>query len=260
MEYYDQHLHTHHSFDSKESFHRYLQHHPSTFVTTEHLDFNNPSDQFKHSLPDYSNYLKEIHDLETHYPNTTFLKGIEIGYVPKHQSDIQQFLKEKEFDLILLSVHQNGEFDFMDNIVLSLDPKEVISTYYTQMLQAVKQFQTAQVLTHFDYGVRKLSLSVQDFKQMAEPFLIPILKEIIAKNMALELNAKSILTYKNKELYTYIIPLYLSLGGHLFTLGSDAHRAADYEMGFQEMKELLHSFQINQLATYQKQQLVLVTF
>lgn len=260
MIYYDQHLHSHHSFDSKESFHHYLQHQPSIFITTEHLDFKNPSDHFNDSLPDYANYTQELDSLRKQYPNTTFLTGIEVGYLNQHQLDIQHFLKGKEFDLILLSVHQNGQLDYMDNNILSLDPKEVTAAYYTQMLQAVKEFSNAQVLTHFDYGVRKLSLSVNDFKQIAEPFLIPILKEIIAKNMALELNAKSILTYKNKELYTYVIPLYLSLGGYLFTLGSDAHRASDYEMGFQEMKDLLHSFQINQLATYQQQQLTLVTF
>ncbi|WP_233120428.1 PHP domain-containing protein [Vagococcus martis] len=73
--------------------------------------------------------------------------------------------------------------------------------------------------------------------------------------MAFELNAKSFIKYRNKALYEYAIPLYISLGGKLFTLGSDAHVAEDYELGFEEMGSLLKKHGIYELAIYQKQEL-----
>lgn len=139
----------------------------------------------------------------------------------------------------------------MNDDVLSND-------YYSRMLDAVKSAKFCNILTHFDYGVRRLNLSVNAFRLIAEPYLVNIFKNIIEKNIAFELNAKSFIKYGNKELYEYAIPLYISLGGKLFTLGSDAHVAEDYELGFKEMKNLLIKNGIFELAVYQKQQLIMV--
>lgn len=258
MKYYDQHLHTHHSFDSNELFENYLdKYSPSVFVSTEHLDFANPAEAGKNSIPEYDHYSEEIETLSKKY-NTKLLHGIEVGYVNDHKELIDEFLKDKHYDLILLSIHQNGIFDYMDDDVLSLDTAELITDYYSRMLDAVKTVDFANILTHFDYGVRRLTLSIEEFKLVAEPYLIEIFKTIIDKNIAFELNAKSFVKYGNKELYEYAVSLYLSLGGTLFTLGSDAHVAEDYELGFEEMTSLLKKHVVNQLATYQNQELTLV--
>lgn len=258
MKYYDQHLHTHHSFDSSELFENYLDSYtPSIFVSTEHLDFANPAEAGENSIPEYEHYSEEIETLSKKY-NTKLLHGIEVGYVNDHKELIDEFLKDKHYDLILLSIHQNGIFDYMDDDVLTLDTSELITDYYSRMLDAVKTVDYANILTHFDYGVRRLTLSVEEFKSVAEPYLIEIFKTIIDKNISFELNAKSFVKYENKELYEYAIPLYRSLGGTLFTLGSDAHVAEDYELGFEEMTSLLKKYGVTQLATYQNRELTLV--
>jgi len=259
MNYYDQHLHTHHSFDSEESFEKYIEtYSPIYFVSTEHLDFDNPCVNGDDSIPDFDAYNTEINTITNKY-DTTFLKGIEVGYVDTHATLLNEFLKDKEYDIILLSIHQNGIFDYMDDDVLDLNTSDLIHDYYSRMLDAVKSAEFGNVLTHFDYGMRRLDLSVDAFKSVAEPYLIDIFNTIIEKNIAFELNAKSFIKYGNKELYEYAIPLYISLGGKLFTLGSDAHVAEDYELGFEEMRNLLIKHGISELAVYQKQQLTLVT-
>lgn len=261
MNYYDQHLHTHHSFDSEESFENYLNtYSPDFFVTTEHLDLKNPYDNGKDSIPDYQRYTDEVNQHALSNPHTTFLKGIEVGYVDTHATLLNEFLKDKEYDIILLSIHQNGIFDYMDDDVLDLNTSDLIHDYYSRMLDAVKSAEFGNVLTHFDYGMRRLDLSVDAFKSVAEPYLIDIFNTIIEKNIAFELNAKSFIKYGNKELYEYAIPLYISLGGKLFTLGSDAHVAEDYELGFEEMRNLLIKHGISELAVYQKQKLTKATF
>lgn len=255
MNYYDQHLHTHHSFDSNETFENYLKtYSPTYFVSTEHLDFDNPYVKGADSIPEFEAYKKEIESLDKKH-ETTLLKGIEVGYVDYQHDRITSFLNEKDYDIILLSIHQNGRFDYMDDDVLALEVVDLIDDYYSRMLDAVKKADFANVLTHFDYGMRRLDLSVDEFKKYAEPYLIDIFKTIIEKDMAFELNAKSFIKYGNKALYEYAIPLYISLGGKLFTLGSDAHVAEDYELGFEEMGSLLKKHGIYELAVYQKQEL-----
>ena len=103
-------------------------------------------------------------------------------------------------------------------------------------------------------------MTVEDYQKLAEPLLIEIFKAAIEANLAVELNAKSFVKYNNQHLYEYAIPLYISLGGKLFTLGSDAHVAEDYELGFEEMGALLKKHGVTQLATFKKQEMTLVDF
>lgn len=67
----------------------------------------------------------------------------------------------------------------------------------------------------------------------------------------MEINAKSFGRYQNAELYRFAIPLYQSLGGKLFTLGSDAHAAEDYQLLFPEMANLLREFDVKKLVVFQ---------
>lgn len=258
-QYYDQHLHTHHSFDSAESFENYLNKTDKQLVSTEHLDFKNPADEFKDSIPVFQVYNEEIAQLEATFERP-ILRGVEIGYVPSQDSQIKEFVAASPYDVLLLSTHQNGAIDFMDPIVRKMEQKRLITEYYEQMIQSVENMSHANILTHFDYGMRQLDITAEEYQKLAEPLLIELFKKTIDAGLAVELNAKSFVKYGNGHLYQYAIPLYISLGGSLFTLGSDAHVAEDYELGFSEMGSLLKENGVTQLATFNKQQLQLVDF
>ncbi|HCM90857.1 MULTISPECIES: PHP domain-containing protein [Vagococcus] len=257
--YYDQHLHTHHSFDSTESFENYLEKTNKTLVTTEHLDFYNPADGFKDSLPNFKLYNEEIKQLEQRYERS-ILRGIEVGYVPSQHELITDFVGSNPYDLILLSTHQNGDIDFMDPIVREWEKKKLVTEYYEQMILSVEEMTQLNILTHFDYGMRQLSIDVSEYQKLAESLLIDLFKKVIDKKIAVELNAKSFVKYNNRHLYEYAIPLYISLGGKLFTLGSDAHVASDYELGFLEMGQLLKDNNIHELAIFKQQKMTMVPF
>ncbi|MGF2055047.1 PHP domain-containing protein [Vagococcus fluvialis] len=257
--YYDQHLHTHHSFDSEEKIENYFKVTSKQLVTTEHLDFHNPYDNFNDNIPDFVLYETELKKLEQEF-NRSILRGIEIGYVPAHDERINEFLADKPYDLLLLSTHQNDEIDFMDPIVRTFEKKRLIHEYYEQMIVSVEKMPHTNVLTHFDYGMRQIDITVDEFQKLAEPFLIQLFKQVIAADLAFELNAKSFVKYGNKHLYEYAVPLYISLGGTLFTLGSDAHVAEDYELGFAEMKTLLRTNGVSELAIFKEQKRKQVKF
>lgn len=249
MKYYDQHFHTFLSFDSEEKFENYLKQQPEVFVPTDHFDLNNAGTGFKDDIPDYLALIKKIAVLEADY-DTKFLKGIELGVVPGQEAEIQDYLAKHPYDLKLLSIHQNGAFDYMDDIVLKKDKFQIAKMYFDQMSEVLDKFPDGHILTHFEYGLRRFDFSAQELETHFEKELTAIFKKVINRELALEINAKSFGHYQNAELYRYAVPLYQSLGGKLFTLGSDAHVAEDYRLLFTEMADLLREFDVKQLAVF----------
>lgn len=250
MNYYDQHYHTFLSFDSEEKFENYLKHQPEVLVPTDHFDLKNAGTGFNDDIPDYLSLIKKIAVLEKSY-DTKFLKGIELGIVPGQEAEIVDYLAKHPYDLKLLSIHQNGKFDYMDDVVLSKNKFDVAKIYFDQMSEVLDTFPDGHILTHFEYGLRRFDFSAQELEEYFEKELTTIFKKVIHRELAMEINAKSFGAYQNAHLYRYAIPLYQSLGGKLFTLGSDAHVAEDYRLLFTEMADLLREYGVEQLVVFQ---------
>lgn len=252
MNYYDQHMHTHFSPDSSEKFENYLEQTDGVIVTTEHLDFNDPYNDGTDTVLDYDAYIEEIEGLNLQYGGR-IRRGIEVGYTRESFPQIQSYLEGKSFDVVLLSVHQNGEYDYLMPVVYTKNPKDVMNEYYDLCLEAVRNVDQANVFAHFDYGIRRLGVSVEELKEF-EPQLTELLKEIIRKKMALELNTRSMYEYGNVDLYRYVIQLYLQLGGTRFSLGSDAHSTDKYRYHFEDAAALLRENGVISVVQYRNQE------
>ena len=229
---FDQHVHSNFSFDSNEDLENYINvSNKNDIVTTEHLDFANPIINYEDSSINYLKYIEEIDSLNKKYSNK-FFSGIEIGYTPNSEKRIEDFLKDKNFNLKLLSIHQNGLYDYMcvNKKLISLEA--LIQEYFEQMIQALESSIEFNVLAHFEYGIRIIDISVTDFDSLASKFLNKIIELIVKKEIAFEVNTKSMYKYKKENLYSYMIEKYLKKGGKLFTLGSDANNIKDYSYKF----------------------------
>ena len=236
---FDQHVHSNFSFDSNEDLENYINvSNKNDIVTTEHLDFANPVINYEDSSINYLKYIEEIDSLNKKYSNK-FFSGIEIGYTPNSEKRIEDFLKDKNFNLKLLSIHQNGIYDYMcvNKKLISLEA--LIQEYFEQMIQALESSIEFNVLAHFEYGIRIIDISVADFDSLASKFLNKIIELIVKKEIAFEVNTKSMYKYKKENLYSYMIEKYLKKGGKLFTLGSDAHNIKDYAYKFDEARKFL---------------------
>ena len=236
---FDQHVHSNFSFDSNEDLENYINvSNKNDIVTTEHLDFANPIINYEDSSINYLKYIEEIDSLNKKYSNK-FFSGIEIGYTPNSEKRIEDFLKDKNFNLKLLSIHQNGIYDYMcvNKKLISLEA--LIQEYFEQMIQALESSIEFNVLSHFEYGIRIIDISVIDFDSLASKFLNKIIELIVKKEIAFEVNTKSMYKYKKENLYSYMIEKYLKKGGKLFTLGSDAHNIKDYAYKFDEARKFL---------------------
>ena len=247
---FDQHVHSSFSFDSNEDLENYINvSNNSDIITTEHLDFENPIINYKDSLIDYLKYVGQIKNLNKKYSNK-FFSGIEIGYTPNSEKRIEDFLKNKNFNLKLLSIHQNGLYDYMcvNKKLISLEA--LIQEYFEQMIQALESSIEFNVLAHFEYGIRIVDISVTDFDSLASKFLNKIIELIVKKEIAFEVNTKSMYKYKKENLYSYMIEKYLKKGGKLFTLGSDAHNIKDYAYKFDEARKFLLTRNIKEIILF----------
>ena len=247
---FDQHVHSNFSFDSNEDLENYINvSNKNDIVTTEHLDFANPIINYEDSSIEYLKYIEEITSLNKKYSNK-FFSGIEIGYTPNSEKRIEDFLKDKNFNLKLLSIHQNGLYDYMcvNKKLISLET--LIQEYFEQMIQALESSIEFNVLAHFEYGIRIVDISVTDFDSLASKFLNKIIELIIKKEIAFEVNTKSMYKYKKENLYSYMIEKYLKKGGKLFTLGSDAHNIKDYAYKFDDARKFLLDRNIKEIILF----------
>ena len=247
---FDQHVHSNFSFDSNEDLENYINvSNKNDIVTTEHLDFANPIINYEDSSINYLKYIEEIDSLNKKYSNK-FFSGIEIGYTPNSEKRIEDFLKDKNFNLKLLSIHQNGIYDYMcvNKKLISLEA--LIQEYFEQMIQALESSIEFNVLAHFEYGIRIIDISVADFDSLASKFLNKIIELIIKKEIAFEVNTKSMYKYKKENLYSYMIEKYLKKGGKLFTLGSDAHNIKDYAYRFDDARKFLLARNVKEIILF----------
>ena len=247
---FDQHVHSNFSFDSNEDLENYINvSNKNDIVTTEHLDFANPVINYEDSSINYLKYIEEIDSLNKKYSNK-FFSGIEIGYTPNSEKRIEDFLKDKNFNLKLLSIHQNGIYDYMcvNKKLISLEA--LIQEYFEKMIQALESSIEFNVLAHFEYGIRIVDISVADFDSLASKFLNKIIELIVKKEIAFEVNTKSMYKYKKENLYSYMIEKYLKKGGKLFTLGSDAHNIKDYAYKFDEARKFLLARNVKEIILF----------
>ena len=247
---FDQHVHSSFSFDSNEELENYITvSNKNDIVTTEHLDFANPIINYEDSSIDYLKYIEEIESLNAKYLNK-FFSGIEIGYTPNSEKRIEDFLKDKKFNLKLLSIHQNGIYDYMCVNKKIIRLEILVKEYFELMIQALESSIEFNVLAHFEYGLRIIDISVIEFDNLASVFLNKLIELIVKKEIAFEVNTKSMYKYKKENLYNYMIEKYIKKGGRLFTLGSDAHNIREYAYKFDEVKKFLLSKNIKEIILF----------
>lgn len=252
----DQHLHSRYSYDSEEDIEKYLKLTEGSFVTTEHLDLNNPV-TLQDDIPDFQQYFTEIKRLQLKY-NKDIRAGVEIGYLENQKERILEILSPFTFDIYLLSVHQNGEFDYMEDKVLRYQREKIYEEYLERLIEAVQNYQFCNVLTHIDYGIRRFgsqNLALERFDDLFDQ----LIDELLCAKMSVELNTRSMYQYKNIRIYEYFIKKYMKNGGSDFTLGSDGHRIAYYKYHFDDAILFLKNLGIKKINAFKQNKKIKIT-
>lgn len=254
MKFYDTHMHSHLSFDCDEQAVNYISKLTETMIFTDHLDLENPVSAGADDIPDFNKQIEWQRTFKEAF-GVELLLGVEIGYVASQKERLTRIVEAYDFDVKLLSVHQNGRYDYMDRDTPD-NADTMINGYLDQLIDALEQMHGCQIMSHFDYGFRVHQLTAADLAPY-EPKLMQIFALCVQKGLAFELNSKSLGKYQNADLYEWAIPRYQSLGGTLFSLGSDAHRVSEHFANFDQSIALLERHGVEAVAQFKQQQCAL---
>ncbi len=195
------------------------------------------------------------------YGDRIFLmNSIELGDAHLFFEKTQRVAAAFSYDCIIGSVHvlRAADGNFLVHTMQAFDtysPAEIdeyLKKYFDGVLFTAKH-SNIDILAHLTLPIRyitgKYGIMVDMEKYM--PTIIEILKTIIERGIALEINTSEVGLSLNETLPSNeIIKLYRSLGGELLTLGSDAHVVDNIALGLKETREMLKSLNIEKAFYY----------
>lgn len=238
--YYDCHIHSHISEDSKASLAQMCQgaiaHGLTGVAFAEHYDLN-PNDS-GYRFFNHARYFQEFSAVRTQFGDRLkLLKGVEFGephLYPEAFTEVQQ----QDYDVIIGSIHWAGPvFVGAKEVLLTSTPRVFYESYYQIMLDMV-QFGGFDILAHIDFPKRYLKTNITDL-----PILEDVLASLIATDIALEINTSSLRKGLPEVMpAAAILRRYAELGGRRITFGSDAHVPEDVGAGFDYARELVTQF------------------
>lgn len=232
----DTHTHCYHSHDSNEPARNMII--SAIDKGLEYIALTDHYDGELTLLPEFS-YIPQI-DLDKHFAEVTALKeefkdkiqvgvGIECGYMQEANDIYLTNLKKYTTDIIINSVHT---IEYEDCYEPSYFEKRTKRHAYMAYLEAVRDSVNCPYdydsIGHIGYVVRKSTypdkaMNYADYSDIIDE----ILKSIIAKGKALEVNGHCKGTGLDFLPDIEILKRYKSFGGELLTFGSDAHRTED---------------------------------
>lgn len=204
----------------------------SIIALTDHYDYyygNKPPIAF-----DTLSQQQEISQCNSLYQGALeILKGVEVGQIHAG-TGAEQYLQQHQFDMIIGSVHvyRPNDTDIYFQKFEEMNQISFLKEYLEEVLHMVR-YGGFHVLAHLDYPLRVMKLpnnhpTLDGFEVEIEC----VLREIINREIALEINAASLFGWQEKVGPSLkILEMYHNLGGRMISIGSDSHCAADVGRG-----------------------------
>lgn len=202
---------------------------------TDHLEF---AEDF---LVDYDTYRQALEGVRNRFGKQLSLKlGLEVGFDKGAQHQINEYLRDKDFDFLIGSMHRIDGLDlFNGEFFEGKELKVAFREYFLALHEAISSIEFS-VLGHMTLIKRffgRLKASSSDFVWSEyDEFISAILQDLIAQGKGIELNLRVPLI----ELDFRILRLYKELGGEVITLGTDSHSDRNMhtmDEGFQALRE-----------------------
>lgn len=258
----DCHVHSSFSSDSQTPMvamvEKALDYNFEAFYITDHMDYDFPVSEGLDFLFSPEDYMNSIHKLKERYQDRILIySGVEAGLKPNVAGNITSLLSSYDFDLVIGSVHLVDNIDpYLPCFWENKTQKEALTSYFNEVLKNLKIFHDFDVLGHLDYVIRYASksaanepafFSYEDYRDVLDE----ILTFIVSHDIALEVNTAGYKTNPSQpNPHKEIIRRYLSLGGEMISIGSDAHNPEFYGYSFDRVRNLLFSLGINTYTTF----------
>jgi histidinol-phosphatase (PHP family) len=234
----DYHIHSNYSSDSDASMIDICQRAHTIRIHeigfSEHIEFD-PQD-WGYGYFDYELYTSDIYRAREQFSNNLIIKkGVEVDYQHWVEDDIREWLKEKEFDFVIGSVHYLNRQYISDTLISEKHLRDLYDLYFTEVNNSITSG-LFDIVGHLDlpwsytYRNRESFDQISYWEKMRET-----LNMIIEADMYLEINTKGLReqgcsTYPSRR----VLNTYFDQGGHRISVGSDAHSTQEIGMGVKE--------------------------
>jgi len=208
---------------------------------TEHIEWDPRSKA--HGWFDYDAILGQVQQARQAHPSLKVWMSVEVGWDPRYEAEIRQFLAEHRFDFVMGALHAVEGKDVGPELFAGISLEEAGRRYLAAAAAAVKTG-LFDVLAHADlpkrYGMAHYGRPWDAGACEAESDAL--CQALVEAGTVLELNTSG-LRQAPKECLPgpYILRCYRLAGGRQVTLGSDAHGQGHVGHGFAEAAALAQS-------------------
>lgn len=255
MKLFDQHVHTHFSQDSTESLQNYIDKAINlgidTLVFTNHIDYDYVTYN-NNWLVDFDRELAEIKEYREKYPNLHIYQGVEFGYTASRVNEINDLIKNNNFNVINYSMHYSYGIDYyVQDEFKKHGIIETVRLYLESVIEMLDAPIDFDVLCHVDYGFKTAHLIDNSIKlSMFEDELRIIFNKLIKLDKCLEINTKVEEAVSDDSNVQFLLTLYKECGGKLLTLSSDAHRVDRLCSSFDKYMKMIKDAGFNELSYF----------
>lgn len=254
----DLHVHTEYSFDSDEKVENYIaaaiKRGDKYIGFADHCEHNMLEFDANFQLPDLVARAEFLDGSRSVYNGIKILGGVEFGFSDASVPYYKRVLRSTDLDYSIMSVHTvptRGDC-YYPAFFDGLDKRAAYSLYLDEVYKSVCADIDFQIVGHIGYIARYAPYDNKLLEYSEFSYEIDkILRTIIERGLALELNA-SVFGLSVPFVPTVgIVERYVELGGVNFTFGSDAHKVSNYAKGEQAVREFLLSLGIEHVLRYE---------
>lgn len=261
----DMHTHSEFSHDSvcpiEEMYLSQIEKGTRIFAVTDHCDVDSYSD-YDIYTPIKGAY-ETVKQLNKNNKECLVLSGVEISEGFWHPDECKKIHDLVPYDVIIGSVHLVKYPDYemaYSKIDFSAFPEKMLydyfDAYFDDMIRMIETLDF-DILAHMTCPIRYIAgkykrefdLSVYEDK------IAKILKMIISKGIALEINTSSYGLLNDSMPGKKILEKYYSLGGRLITLGSDAHISENASSSFDIALEIAKSIRFDYICYFKNRKI-----
>lgn len=256
----DTHTHTMYSADSQEIPERLIEAAINKGIKylaiTDHVDRDYLFSDRQTRQIVMEDYIPHIKCLKEKYQDRIYLAiGAEFGYAePANNMYLDIHRLYPELDIIINSVHTvNGKDAYFVEFFRDIDKVSAYSSYLEAIKRSLDVPYQYDVVSHLGYITRNApypdkAMYYDEYRDRLDE----ILKTIVAKGKALEVNTRSLSHNSPFMPSLEIINRYKELGGVYLTFGSDAHQCHQVGNGYDKVKEYLKSIGYKYITSYIK--------
>ncbi len=204
--------------------------------------------------------VKEAKEADNKYGVRVFC-GLEIGETFWQPDEAKRAITAADYDQVTGSVHaidkdgMNVSYSTIDFSKYTEEELHTFMTVYFENMVTMLETTDIDVMAHLSCPIRYINGKFERGMDLAryEQRITDILKIIIEKNKALEVNTSGIGTSLGDTMPPkWVVKKYRELGGELVTIGSDAHVAQNAGNWFDGAIQMLKSLGFDAYYYYEK--------